>query len=296
MQQWQSHQELTKASYGADCCEAPQVASTWPSAMAPGGGADFRTLLQPWVPAATGPSELPSLMATRQQKMEQSFWLPLVEELSAQRSHASIPFRARQLDVPFPGLLEGRGAHHPPPLSQATAAALLAPQPQAIPMPSLCRADSELGLDAPESQNITTLMISNIPCRVTQNRLAHVLNRAGYSKGYDYLYLPSGGRTGETRSVNLGYAFVNFLSPEIAARFTATFGGRRFPGSQSDKGCLVRPAHCQGLVENVLHYDRNGQAGRPRTAERRSSPVLRPGGGRQVSTSELLSLLQHDGQ
>jgi len=118
---------------------------------------------------------------------------------------------------------------------------------------------------------VVTLMICNIPCRITQHQLVEVINVMGFNAKYDFLYLPTGGRSSTVGSSNLGYGFINFTDPSDADPFTQCFTNYQFEGTSSTKVCTVRPAHIQGLENNILHFDRTAAKGRPR----REGPFIR---------------------
>lgn len=102
---------------------------------------------------------------------------------------------------------------------------------------------------------ITALMICNLPCSVTQQRLGKAVDSIGFLGKYDFLYLPTKRRQYQggpkNRLSNLGYAFINFPCPEDATRFCQAFAGYRFQGTLSNKVCAVRPAHVQGASCNI---------------------------------------------
>lgn len=123
----------------------------------------------------------------------------------------------------------------------------------------------------------TTLMISNIPCRVSQERFVETLEYLGFGGSFDFLYIPCGGRSRSSRSVNLGYGFINFPNPEACMRFALQFNGYRFPGSRGLKACEVRAAQTQGLVENVRRVQRT--AAFQNQQGRFVSPIIRLPGG-----------------
>lgn len=99
---------------------------------------------------------------------------------------------------------------------------------------------------------ITTVMLKNIPCRKCQEEVMMHIDRKDFGGRYDFFYLP---RDVKFRA-NLGYAFINFLSPEDASRFQTEMNGYRFAGSGSSKACIVVPAHVQGLVNNLAAFKR----------------------------------------
>jgi len=104
----------------------------------------------------------------------------------------------------------------------------------------------------PGSVPITTMMLKNIPCRKTQEDVMAHIDQQGFLNKYDFFYLP---RDVKFRA-NLGYAFINFVTPEDAAAFTAEMNGYRFAGSGSTKACAVVPAHVQGLQNNLAAFKR----------------------------------------
>lgn len=103
-----------------------------------------------------------------------------------------------------------------------------------------------------EKVPITTMMLKNIPCRKSQEEVAMHVDQKGFSGRYDFFYLP---RDVKFRA-NLGYAFINFLTPEDASRFEQDMNGYRFNGSGSTKACAIVPAHVQGLVNNLAAFKR----------------------------------------
>lgn len=122
------------------------------------------------------------------------------------------------------------------------------------PRPSSGSGSTETSAAAPPGEEeqavaseITTLMIRNLPCRIMEDELQVALASIGLGDRYDFLYLPRAHR----KVSNLGYAFVNCLTPEDAATLSERFAGYRFHGIASDKVCTVRPARIQGLRANV---------------------------------------------
>jgi hypothetical protein len=99
----------------------------------------------------------------------------------------------------------------------------------------------------------TTLMIRNIPGKYSQNDLMNDLKATGFGNSYDFLYLPIDKGTAS----NVGYAFVNFMDPAVAARCIKSFEGHRFNRHQrtSTKLARISVAHLQGLEKNLQHYE-----------------------------------------
>jgi len=104
-------------------------------------------------------------------------------------------------------------------------------------------------------REITTLMIRNVPNICTTMFLMEALDSLGFQNKYDFIYLPMD--NGSLRSI--GYAFVNFMLPEVAQscmdklRNTDVLCQRC---TQYKKLAWVTPAHLQGLRENLEHYKR----------------------------------------
>ncbi|CAK0906704.1 unnamed protein product [Prorocentrum cordatum] len=99
---------------------------------------------------------------------------------------------------------------------------------------------------------ITTMMLKNIPCRKSQEEVAMHIDQKGFSGRYDFFYLP---RDVKFRA-NLGYAFINFLTPEDASQFEQEMNGYRFNGSGSTKACGERRCASEGLVNNLAAFKR----------------------------------------
>jgi len=109
-------------------------------------------------------------------------------------------------------------------------------------------------------ESITSLMLCNLPCRLTQQQLAGIIESLGFGGKYDFMYLPA-----SRGSANLGYGFVNFKTPEDATRFSAAFTNYRVLHSRSTKVFSVKPARLQGraaLMEQ-FYTKKSGQRTTP---------------------------------
>jgi len=97
----------------------------------------------------------------------------------------------------------------------------------------------------------TTVMMRNIPNAYTSESFVELFNAHGFLGRYDFVYLPIDFRTG----VNLGYAFVNFVTHKDAELFKVCFHGFYQWFCQSPKVCDVSwtDPH-QGLREHVERY------------------------------------------
>ena len=97
----------------------------------------------------------------------------------------------------------------------------------------------------------STVMMKNIPMRISQKDLLQLLDSQGYSDVYDYLYLPMDLKT----MCNRGYAYINFAHPVFILDFYLQFHGfqwRQFyKDCFSSKRCLVCYANVQGREANI---------------------------------------------
>eukprot|EP00746_Dinoflagellata_sp_MGD_P132118 gnl/MRDRNA2_/MRDRNA2_65836_c0_seq1.p1 gnl/MRDRNA2_/MRDRNA2_65836_c0~~gnl/MRDRNA2_/MRDRNA2_65836_c0_seq1.p1 ORF type:complete len:521 (+),score=87.79 gnl/MRDRNA2_/MRDRNA2_65836_c0_seq1:182-1744(+) len=101
---------------------------------------------------------------------------------------------------------------------------------------------------------ITTMMIRNIPCRCTTEKVLADINDMGYRGTYNFFYLPQTRK----RTSNLGYAFINFKTAEAAEDFQRRMSGHKFSmnarNSKSQKICCVAPAALQGYENTKKHF------------------------------------------
>jgi len=96
----------------------------------------------------------------------------------------------------------------------------------------------------------TTIMLRNIPNRYTREMLIGRLNQS-YQSEFDFVYLPIDFNS----KCNIGYAFINFRSPQGAQRCFNDFNGQKtkvmLPGFGSSKVCEVSYARVQGRDANM---------------------------------------------
>jgi len=107
----------------------------------------------------------------------------------------------------------------------------------------------QLGYPKQET-SVTSLMIRNIPYKMTLKGLMSIIDTNGFAGTYDFLHLPGRGY----HFSNLGYAFINFCSSVSVAPFVSKFHGIGFSklsGINTEKIIEIRPAHAQGLAHNV---------------------------------------------
>jgi RNA recognition motif-containing protein len=91
----------------------------------------------------------------------------------------------------------------------------------------------------------TTLMIRNIPNKYKRNWLVQEIG-----EGCDFVYLPM---SRKKTHMNLGYAFVNFKSVELAQQFLQDFQGYQWQRI-GKKNATVCYAEIQGFEANVAYF------------------------------------------
>merc|ERR1712048_458561 len=97
----------------------------------------------------------------------------------------------------------------------------------------------------------TTAMMKNIPNDYTRDLLLQLIDQEGFVGSYDLVYLPIDFKS----EVGLGYAFINFVSPEEAQRFQTHFQGFKGWSVPSEKVCEVCESDkVQGKDNNVARY------------------------------------------
>jgi len=89
----------------------------------------------------------------------------------------------------------------------------------------------------------TTMMMRNIPRRHSRDDLQLLLESSGFACGteFDFFYLPFSLKTMR----NLGYAFINFVSPEVAKQFMKKWH-KKFP--IEDEGSKSRPVNVSAAL------------------------------------------------
>jgi len=120
---------------------------------------------------------------------------------------------------------------------------------------------------------VTTLMIRNIPNAYTRAMFVTEIDALGLTGTYDFLYLPIDKNT----EWNVGYAFVNFLTPEKASECNRLLTNHTFRCFEhnSAKITKISPAHIQGLEKNLAYYQKTAVHCAGRIASR---PLVLPGG------------------
>lgn len=94
-------------------------------------------------------------------------------------------------------------------------------------------------------------MLRNIPERYVRNSLTDLLDKEGFEKLYDFVYMPMNFRT----KTSFGYTFVNLVSPSAAQRCHDKFQGFSEWGVETTKVCEVSWSNMhQGLQAHIERY------------------------------------------
>jgi hypothetical protein len=96
----------------------------------------------------------------------------------------------------------------------------------------------------------TTLMLKNLPNKLTRTELAKLIDSKGFAGHYDFIYVPIDFKT----RGSFGYGLVNLLSGDAARQLMDAFDGFADWASDSRKVCKVEWAKRQGLPALLQHY------------------------------------------
>merc|ERR1719456_1653601 len=124
-------------------------------------------------------------------------------------------------------------------------------QQQSVPDPAASKSKKELKVCTIPEHLRTTVMIRNVPNQYTREQLERALGAVGYWGSFDFLYLPMD----FVHQANVGYAFVNFSQPQMAARFMREFTGFdqwEVPSVKVAEVCWGLPH--QGLEQHIEWY------------------------------------------
>ncbi|CAH9116821.1 unnamed protein product [Cuscuta europaea] len=95
----------------------------------------------------------------------------------------------------------------------------------------------------------TTLMIKNIPNKYTSKMLLAAIDET-HKNSYDFLYLPIDFKN----KCNVGYAFINMVSPQSIISFYEVFNGKKWEKFNSEKVASLAYARIQGKAALVAHF------------------------------------------
>ncbi|KAL3616949.1 hypothetical protein CASFOL_039343 [Castilleja foliolosa] len=111
----------------------------------------------------------------------------------------------------------------------------------------------------------TTLMIKNIPNKYTSKMLMDSIDEH-YKGTYDFLYLPIDFKN----KCNVGYAFINMLSPPHIIQFYEEFNDRKWEKFNSEKVASLAFARIQGKTALVAHFQNSSLM----NEDKRCRPIL----------------------
>jgi hypothetical protein len=115
---------------------------------------------------------------------------------------------------------------------------------------SMSLVSNQTGYD-PAGGVSSTVMLRNVPYDARQRGVLSLIEDEGFSGLFDFFYAPLDFKSKN----NLGYAFVNFKTLEIARDFFSRFDGKKVTSRPGwDKALRVCWARVQGLEANVEHY------------------------------------------
>ncbi|CAA7030674.1 unnamed protein product [Microthlaspi erraticum] len=95
----------------------------------------------------------------------------------------------------------------------------------------------------------TTLMIKNIPNKYTSKMLLAAIDEKNQGT-YNFLYLPIDFKN----KCNVGYAFINMLSPDLIIPFYEAFNGKKWEKFNSEKVASLAYARIQGKSALIAHF------------------------------------------
>ncbi|XP_076949648.1 protein MEI2-like 2 [Bidens hawaiensis] len=126
----------------------------------------------------------------------------------------------------------------------------------------------------------TTLMIKNIPNKYTSKMLLAAIDE-NHSGTYDFLYLPIDFKN----KCNVGYAFINMLSPTHIIPFYQAFNGKKWEKFNSEKVASLAYARIQGKMALVTHFQNSSLM----NEDKRCRPILFHSEGSEAVEQEPMS-------
>lgn len=102
----------------------------------------------------------------------------------------------------------------------------------------------------PSSDARTTVSLRNLPRRYTREMVRQLLDTKGFAGKYDFLYLP----TDFKRMTSCGFAFVNMVSNDDAARLQDALADFNDWAIESEKAMVVTWAEVQVFSQHIQRY------------------------------------------
>ncbi|CAN0853762.1 Protein MEI2-like 5 [Linum grandiflorum] len=119
----------------------------------------------------------------------------------------------------------------------------------------------------------TTLMIKNIPNKYTSKMLLAAIDEK-HRGTYDFLYLPIDFKN----KCNVGYAFINMVSPSHIIPFYEAFNGKKWEKFNSEKVASLAYARIQGKTALVNHFQNSSLM----NEDKRCRPILFRSDGQEL--------------
>ncbi|GMH15078.1 hypothetical protein Nepgr_016919 [Nepenthes gracilis] len=113
--------------------------------------------------------------------------------------------------------------------------------------------------------NRTTLMIKNIPNKYTSKMLMAAIDEV-HRGTYDFVYLPIDFKN----KCNIGYAFINMISPSYIIPLNETFNGKKWEKFNSEKVASLAYARIQGKQALIAHFQNSSLM----NEDKRCRPIL----------------------
>ncbi|XP_022750761.1 protein MEI2-like 2 [Durio zibethinus] len=123
----------------------------------------------------------------------------------------------------------------------------------------------------------TTLMIKNIPNKYTSKMLLAAIDE-NHRGTYDFLYLPIDFKN----KCNVGYAFINMISPSHIISFYQAFNGKKWEKFNSEKVASLAYARIQGKAALVAHFQNSSLM----NEDKRCRPILFHSEGQETGDQE----------
>ncbi|XP_022739842.1 protein MEI2-like 2 [Durio zibethinus] len=123
----------------------------------------------------------------------------------------------------------------------------------------------------------TTLMIKNIPNKYTSKMLLAAIDE-NHRGTYDFLYLPIDFKN----KCNVGYAFINMISPSHIISFHQAFNGKKWEKFNSEKVASLAYARIQGKAALVAHFQNSSLM----NEDKRCRPILFHSEGQETGDQE----------
>ncbi|KAL6626520.1 hypothetical protein ACP70R_030246 [Stipagrostis hirtigluma subsp. patula] len=111
----------------------------------------------------------------------------------------------------------------------------------------------------------TTLMIKNIPNKYTSKMLLAAIDEL-HKGTYDFFYLPIDFKN----KCNVGYAFINMISPVHIISFFQAFNGKKWEKFNSEKVASLAYARIQGRSALIAHFQNSSLM----NEDKRCRPIL----------------------